>query len=421
MSQIPTLPVPRDTSPTDVFVGLMPRLSALLIDTVIIYFVGYTLDLALRRPLLGWGPWLPLVSTLGAFCYFWLGNGPVGGGATFGKAILNLHVVDARGEKPLIPGYGAAFKRALVQFPLVYLALFQFGREVFGLPPFYGALGDGLVRLVVIALIVTHGYAMLTHPQKATWYDLWAGVRVTRDPTPSEWAQRMSEAGEGTMARRAIAHRYFSRYFFAAVCLVLGLGLATLVRDPARRKNLELIGRISAETPLEGYRLEWIDYRSGRDFNLWMRLSMKEFVPWDAVGDRRREGLPAQPPAPGTASDFPVTGAAQSNDAPTSGAEPAPVLFLRWVKTRGGVDPAEMDRGLREQLEALRAAAPAYFADAEAIGAGRAPAPTRFVCFLTERFRFVIFSPGKGRLGVIEGPIDPGEGPLNDAWYQPAP
>lgn len=430
------LPVPREQRPREAFVGLMPRSAALLIDMVLIYFAGYTLALGLRRPLMDLGPWLPLLSTALAFIYFWLGNGPVGGGATFGKAILNLHVSTTAGEGRAIPGYGQAFRRTLLQFPLIYLALYQFGRSLLDVPPMWGALGDAVIRTVVIALLITFGYSMITHPQRATWYDLWSGVRVTPDPTPRDFPEKLREVAEGPLKRRAESHATYSRFFFVAVCLVFGLALAPILRDPFRTANLRLIERISEETPLEDYVLEGVAYQSGRDFAAWTKSLESQYVP---LGTANGHGpAPAQndPATTGTAGPAPAGSApsastadgptttvtsASAEDAPTTETSPRPVLFMSWVKQWGTASPGDVE-ALKTQLEALRAAVPGYAQETEAVGVKpEAPSPARLVCLLSDRFRFVIFSPGEGLIGVVEGPIDPGEGPLTDAWYEPAP
>lgn len=426
---------PRSPTPRGAFVGLMPRGAALLIDMVLIYFASYTLVLGLRRPLMELGPWLPLLSTAMAFAYFWLGNGPVGGGATFGKAILNLHVATADGERPRIPGYGQAFRRTLLQFPLIYLALFQFARSMMDFPPLMGALGDAIVRTVVIALLITYGYSMITHPERATWYDLWSGVRVTPDPTPRDFPDKLREVSEGPLKRRAETHATFSRFFFVAVCLVFGLALAPILRDPFRTSNLRLIERISDETPLTGYELEGVAYQAERDYAAWRESLASQYVPLGTAGAHGAAGgpadsattaslsLPADSAAVTTPADGRTTDALrpQSDDEETSGAAPRPVLFMSWVKKWGTASPGDVD-ALEVQLEALRRAAPDYARDRPAIGVQPdAPAPKRLVCLLSDRFRFVIFSPGEGLIGIVEGPIDPDEGPLTDAWYEPAP
>ncbi len=440
MADSAQLPVPRNLGPNQTFVGLAQRAAALLIDIVLIYFAGYTLTLGLRRPLMELGPWLPLLSTAAAFAYFWLGNGPMGGGTTFGKAILNLHVVTADEDQPGIPGYRRSLRRALLQFPLIYLALFQFARTTFDLAPRYGAIGDAFVRTGVIALLLTHGYSMITHPQKATWYDLWSGVRVTPDPTPSDPPGKLKERFVGEVDRRGDAHRMFSRYFFVAVCIVFGMTMAPILRDPYRKANLRLIERVGKTTPLEGYELEGIVYRSGRDYEAWSTSFASRHNPFGTEADsnhgRTREGATADPVAVSAST------AAQPSARPEEKAAPEPttaslsrsalepgtgmhpgevVLFMSWVRKRGVASPQDM-ASLSGQMEALRAAAAEYASDREALGVKpEAPLPTRFVCALSDRFRFVIFSPGEGLSGIVQGPIDPEEGPLTDAWYEPAP
>jgi hypothetical protein len=97
------------------------------------------------------------------------------------------------------------------------------------------------------------------------------------------------------------------------------------------------------------------------------------------------------------------------------------ILFMSWVKKRGEALPRDTP-ALQLQLETLRAAAAEYADEVEALGVEpEAPRPTRIVCALSDRFQFVIFSPGEGLSGIVQGPIDPDQGPLTDAWYEPAP
>lgn len=426
MTTATQLPYPKPPAQRDAFIGFLPRTSALVIDLVLIFFAGYTLEMALRRPLMEWGPWLPFASNVVAFAYFWLANGPLGGGATFGKAIVNLHVIDVTGDRPRIPGYGQSFRRALIQFPLIYLALTQFGRAMFDLPPLAGSLVDAVVRTVVIALVITHGYSLMTQPQRATWHDLFSGTRVTPDPTPPDLMDRLKEHGEGPLAQRVALHRTYSRYFFVAVCLVFGLAFAPILRNPHRAANMKLMETISETTPLPGYELQSAAYLSGRDYESWKTFMLQDYVPRgaaaEASGEHGSDRSGAGGGAPQSADPATTNGAAPAvADVATTDSAREPVLFLGWMKRQGSATPREIP-SLAGQLEALRSAAPQYIGELEAIGVGaQAPPPTRIVCYLSDRFRFVIFSPGKGLIGFVEGPIDSREGTLSDAWYEPAP
>src|SRR5215211_7477199 len=80
------------------------RMGALALDLVIVYAASWPLSLVLLRL-----PWKPVVALwFVASCYFWIGNAF---GATLGKKILSIRVVDEAGKRP---GLVRSLKRCIL-------------------------------------------------------------------------------------------------------------------------------------------------------------------------------------------------------------------------------------------------------------------------------------------------------------------
>ena len=76
-AQIKPQPV---SAPQPPLSGFMHRTGAFLIDLVLLYFAGYSLELFAGNALAVVGSSIGFISAVAAFVYFWLGNGPGEGG-----------------------------------------------------------------------------------------------------------------------------------------------------------------------------------------------------------------------------------------------------------------------------------------------------------------------------------------------------
>lgn len=337
------------------FAGFVPRAAALAIDLVLIRFLGYTLDLAARETLLLLGPALPFLSAVAAFLYFWLANGPLGGGATIGKSILNLRVVDA-GGRPL--DALASLKRTTLQFP--HIAAFTYTFLAAGrLAPELRVAGLQVLQVAVNALLMTNVVSIVTHPQRRGWHDLAAGSYVTPDPLPETFAEEIDEsAGEAALALRA-AHRRLTRVTFGSLMFMLPwlTGLFAMVNPEARAKFVER-ERLAASL-VEGFQLEPLALNYAVD-------------PGSA------------PPAPRATTP--------TLEGPFFDENEFAVTF-RFASIRGALDREVMQApAMRSAIDAMLRRMPETYDQLKPIGFPPLDQVVRFEVHFRDRFGFVIFS-----------------------------
>jgi uncharacterized RDD family membrane protein YckC len=106
--------------------GFWRRIGALVLDTLVLGAVGFTLGLALESTFVQMGSWGRLVGfTIGLF-YFGIGNSTITGGQTIGKRLLKLRVVNSNNTSI---GIGKSVIRYLVLATPFALNGLQFSNE----------------------------------------------------------------------------------------------------------------------------------------------------------------------------------------------------------------------------------------------------------------------------------------------------
>lgn len=415
-------PLAQEPKAPTVFAGFLLRLAALFGDIVLIYFLGYTLEMTLRGPLLALGPMgLLFLSHLFVFLYFWLGNGPVGKGMTLGKAILNIRVVDAEGA-PL--GYGAGLRRALVQYPLVYQVTFMFIAQETGAPTVPSLAVTSLLEFLGLTLILTLAYSVIAHPQRRGWHDLFAGSYVTPNPVTEAFKDAAHAPMTEQNARRAAALKRTSVVFFLVIAVLFGLNWIRSVNVTRQSPAVDFIEGVEAAAPLPGYRLETFALTGEAESALF--------------ADYLRGIMPERPADDATTTTQNVFASLEGEL----------TLRLFYIKKRGLADVADAnDPELGAAIQQLRRAAleriPEFQQSVaemfstpraqEALEEARENAddplpsadfpttpPQRISLLFADQFRFVLFSLGgdeEAPLGLrfswaAQGPIDPAAGPL---------
>lgn len=388
--ELQPLPPPRQP-----FAGFVLRVSEFAIDLVLLYFFAYTLELAFRKPLLELGPTLQLLWGGGTFAYFWLANGPVGKGVTLGKAILDLRVVRIDGN-PLT--LGQSFVRTLVQLPYIFLIAIAFGVEAAGLPVVVQAYVPEFFRIAVVGVFLTHAYCIVTHPQKAAWYDELVGSRVVPQRLESGLLETLKIDPEPTERRQLRMQRRTSLLFFGIVTIFLGVELVANMNRPAVRRNLQFLDLIGEMAPMEGYRVKLATVFTAQDRRLYEMLNL-------GFPDKESEVLDEDAAARETNSDA------------------RRAMCFLWKKTKGPARPEDMeDPGVRAGMAALVAQRDEIWAQyLEAVGDEKemqSPPPEDIVCYFTDDFRFVIVSLGAPSQWTAAGPFDPQAGPLRYEWIE---
>lgn len=446
MADIPQLPLDKrpPPQPKPAFAGFMHRLFALLIDMVMIYFVGYTLELAAREPLLALGPWLPWLSHLAAFTYFWLANGPVGGGTTIGKAIISLRTVGADGESLTA---GAALRRTVIQYSLVFTATAALTARLAGAGSVASYLMVEPFSVVAQALVIALAYGVMTHPHRRGWHDLWSGSFVTYDPVPVAFATALAGPPDEEFTRRSASARSTSLVFFIMIVAMLGYFAFSVIGRAERRQAMTDFDALAADAAVPGYHLERVQVYDAAHWRNFVLLTFQDrlaerggmLVPplvdsenaadGDAVTQTQEGTDGGDVPDPSVEPPVELSGeppAEPPNVSPNETRDETPaedgILFFQYVADGRAASLADVgssfapgrleeirELGLR-RYETLRADAPTTL---------DAPSPTRFVAMFADRFEFVIFSPGGdgGNFGLRSvwysaGPARSAEGPL---------
>lgn len=256
MSELTQLPADAAVIRTRPVVPPLPlRAAAYLIDIVVLYFLGYTLETFLRDQLLALGPLLPFLSTFLMFLYFWLGNGPIGKGATFGKSILNMHTVRLDGG---IPGWKQSFERALLHFPPVYTATFLLFRDGLQLPELWTSPIGALLSTFTIFLFAVNGFSMLMHPFRRGLHDRSGDVMVTSDPTPLGFAEAAETLSDPQFAVQFRPQRNMLFFFGAVIALILSAQWTLALLNPEMRMEMRAVDAFNRELDLGEYRVAQI-------------------------------------------------------------------------------------------------------------------------------------------------------------------
>lgn len=380
--------VPRSVPP---FAGLLFRISAYAIDLVLIWFIGYSLHMSMKPQLLMLGPFLPFLSWSAFWVYFFLTNGPSGGGKSFGKALLNVRTVNESGGT--LTTRQAAI-RALAQCPFVVPAAWDLMAE-FAPPGNLVMYYTGeLLRNAGRAVLLTHIYCVATTPSRQGWHDLLAGSYVTRDPVPEEFHEAFADTTPEERRDRLRPSIQISRWF----CIAIFIVMTTLFRGAygsEQRARLRLIGEFSRNYSLPGYRLYELAAGS-------LRLPHPDF-------EAAEEGAQTvSDPA-----DVPAEEGAARDDS-----DSREFLFaMIYVRRFGPVLPGPApEADIMAELERIRADMPAIRARHPELASGDGSTTETFLVHLAPRISSYDPALSQGRFWDIRGPLDPAEGDLITHW-----
>lgn len=382
-----------------IFAGFLQRLAAVLADIVLIYFTGYTLEMAFREQLLRIGPAnLLFASHVAVFIYLWLANGPIGKGMTLGKAVLNIRVVDENG-KPI--GLGASFRRTLLQYSLLLPAFGIFIANFDVIPTVSALVFTQALHHISLALLLMLAYTVIVHPQRRGWHDLWARDFVATNPATSSFHETVHTPFDDEARQRMTVQRRTALIFLGVIVVVLGFQLLMSARETVANPAIGLIEKLEAEAPLPHYSLEstgLLDGQSAKIFEDYLHGA-----PFPTADDLTT--------ATQTVSEGPWT------------------LRLIYTRSQGSADVAEAGNPeFQSDLQALRRAIQVPFAEfARAVDAPTT-SPQNLLVLFADRFPFMVFysmggdqDAGGLRLEwFAHGPLDPEQGPLEYARATPA-
>jgi len=419
----PTLKAPPVSAERPPFVSMLPRASAFAIDCIVIYFAGFTLEMMLRAPLLGLGPWLPGLGGVAAFIYFWLANGPVGGGTTLGKAIVNIKIVSAApGTEGQPLDLASSFKRTLIQFPFVYFSTCVLFVDLVDPPTMVGNIIHQSVGIPVTTLMITLVYTIISHQQFAGWHDRFALSRVTPDSIPKAFFDVLPSGSFDGVAPVTIQQldrtRRFARMFFFAILCVIGAGFVPRWFNPEVRKSARVYDSIQKEIPLKGFDLVSVNYLPAdivrRILATEEDSAESESDPTDSATDNGTPAgiVPPDSEPPLASLEIADPGGLEESDASESISEDAS-LYFTWVKSRGTLDlSGGLPGDLATQLETFRQRVLDIVPPPSGENSPRLGPDSQIFFYLSDDFRWVLISIGERSAWRVHGPLDPELGPL---------
>ncbi len=375
------------------FTGFIPRLGAFAFDGLLLYLLAMLLDRSLRPVLLQLNPLLPWLGHILALAYFWLGEGPVGGGRTPGKLFLNLHVVTRTGAAP---GWGAAGKRALLKQAPAFMFLAWpvysagFGGDIFTLITAFSAL-----QIFGLALTIALAFSIAVHPFKRGWHDHWAATWVTGRPTPPAFQAAHEAPIDEITAGRLRLHPKLTAGLFVIAALVMLLQAYRQLTSPAHREFYTRINELRETEPLPGHRVASMAFPDAGQHERFL--------------EQVRRSRAAAPQTAGEPSTETLRLAGPIYDGRG--------LVVQALVVRGPHLPAQADE-LLAGADHLRALLWAQWRQALADWPADSPPPPpaeRFSLVLVEPFQILAYNQTLSR-GLIEGPAKPGTGPLE---YRP--
>ncbi|MBI3736551.1 RDD family protein [Candidatus Sumerlaeota bacterium] len=377
--------------PRPAIISATMRAAAFIIDIVIVCFIGFSLATFLRGPLLQLGPLWPFLSMLIVFGYFWLGNGPVGKGATIGKSVLNMHTVNADGS-PL--GWKKSFWRTFVQWPALMTATFRLFCVGLNLPALVSSHGELLFTINSVTLFCVLVYTVMTHPFRQGWHDLAGGAYVTSDPTPSEFYTLLAQASDPIVIARAKSQRRISVMFCSVIWLIMVVRWGLSLFDAAMREEMYVTDLIAARAPVTGYRLAVVRLPSTAGIESFNRTAA-EIISRAPAGE-----------------DKPTTETIRKM-IPDDG-ETAIIQFSKLYAETGRTEMD--DPKIRGEIERVRQEFIRAYESIPAKNKSRPPAKRILVGFADPfRFAFLPVMDGGIHAWTALGPMD---GPLEYQWYQ---
>ena len=163
-------------APAQAHAGFWRRLGAFAVDALVLGLAGYLLGLALGEVFARAGAWGRLIGFLLAAAYFVPLESTWGGGASPGKRLLGIRVVDARGLPPRPP-------RAAARYAIFAVPYFLNGAAL----PASLLFGPGvyLVSLLVFGIGGISLYLFVfDRRSRRVLHDRWTHTAVVRRPAP---------------------------------------------------------------------------------------------------------------------------------------------------------------------------------------------------------------------------------------------
>lgn len=390
------------------FAGLFTRVSAFLLDAATLFIIAMLVTRLARPLLLALNPALPWLAHLPVFLYFWLLQGPLGGGRTVGKMVMRIRVADGNGEAI---GWGPAARRALLQslaFLYLIAPLDPLLPQVFNpldyliaFPP--QARMSAYFVLAILPVLgaswgVTQMLCIFTHPQHRSWCDLAACSYVTSARTPDDFKSNINDWNHDELERDFNNFRKFMPIFFVLSFVVLMITPAKQLTNEESLTAMREMIALQESQALKGYDLvSVVDPSDVRDIYLIQQMQHIR------GGDFNPQAIPT------TATLVQALGHDGRGQ------------FALALRSHGGIDEAMLASDvLRGQVEALRSElwqrSERKRRERIDSDAGYAPpSAERFELLLAEPLRLVVFSSYEFR-AHIAGPADPEAGPLTFRW-----
>jgi uncharacterized RDD family membrane protein YckC len=242
------------------FAGFLHRTGAFMVDVLVLYFGSRALVSTARENFLAFNPYLPWIAHLVAFLYFALSAGPVGKGRTLGKSIMGLHVIQQDGR---ILEWKAAFRRSALQ-QLCFFSFMILSRGNYNsifLPDYYYA---GMLFLTILSLgafgtLIIQVLSQGIHPHKQCLHDMISGSYVTRDPTPSTYADAFLD--QDILTQRKLAnHGKIIYLMWPILSAVVILPPLLEFFKPVYREHSTTIAEFQSNYPLDGYDYDYFRF-----------------------------------------------------------------------------------------------------------------------------------------------------------------
>ena len=314
------------------FAGLLPRLGAFIGDCAVLYFGAKLLDGVTRPALLSLNPALPWLGQLLAFLYFWIGNGPLTGGRTPGKMLMQLQVVGPGG---LPIAWDAALRRALIEQCVFFVAVNPDFFAIIFPSNLRFAISVTLALLAVVALAMGIALALsiAMHPRKRGWHDLWAGSYVTRTPLPANFIPIVNGEPDPLTRQRMKMNLRWTLAFWLIAAITLLLQPVKTYFQSEYRQGFQEIARIQKSIPFAPYTLIHTDFPSTE--------TREEFLRTVGMGrERARIKGEAVPTTESLRSRFVIDGEG---------------IYSQFFRKSGTFSPADLaDPEFRASMEQLR-------------------------------------------------------------------
>lgn len=378
------------------FSGLPGRIGSFLLDMLVLYMLGWVLNRTFRSALIELNPYLPWLAHVFAFLYFFICEGPLGGGRTTGKYVLNMHIVDAGGRAP---SWNAALRRALVK-AAVLLAAIDPGTQSLIFPPsmtYTAAIGLTIVKILFMSIGVTIGLSISIHPWKRGWHDQWADTYVTGDPTPAAFSETLDSEPDPVTARRMAMNFRMTAIFFVVATAVMMYQPITVQLRPESRVPYDYALELQNAAPISGVRIVQAFYPNPQHQNYFL----------------------------GQVSDVRSRFEARKETAPTTDSLREIALYdgesiaLQAIATDALTTQEAMSPAMIEAAGRVRAKAWQIWRESETKNKTGIPA-RQFKILLVEPFRFLVYN-GEEWPAILEGPADPAAGPLKPRELKPRP